>query len=323
MLVLGIIAVPALIVGYVALVRQRDRRAAALAAQGFTPNAKSRRMRKLRHIPFGLFLAALVLLLIAFARPQASVGIPHREGTVILAFDVSNSMKATDIKPTRLDAAKAAAHAFVAKQPADIKIGVVAFSNGAFITQQPTDVKTDVDKAIEGLSPSGATSLGWGIYTSLNAIAGKPITIDPNALNGDLSNLNIGYYGSGAIVLLSDGENTANPDPEQLAQLAAVAGVRVFTVGLGSPQGTVVTIDGFSVATALNEDLLTTIAKDTGGTYYNAQDAASLSKIYSHIDLRLTTQAKKTEITAIFTGASIVLLLIGAVLSLLWFGRLV
>jgi len=118
---------------------------------------------------------------------------------------------ATDLKPTRIDAAKAAARAFVEKQPKSIKIGVVAFSDGGLVTQPPTDVRTDVLAAIDRLAPQGATSLGQGIFTSLNAIAGKPITADLSNLNSDASNVDIGYYSSAAIVLLSDGQNTARP----------------------------------------------------------------------------------------------------------------
>jgi len=168
----------------------------------------------------------------------------------------------------------------------------------------------------------GGTSLGQGIFASLNAIAGHPISLDQNALSGDLSNVDIGYLG-GAVVLLSDGENTTNPDPLQVAQLAAVAGVHIYPIGIGSPDGTVVDIGGFQLATALNEDELTQIASTTGGSYFHAQDEASLASIYKHINLRTTTESKKQEATGVVTGASTVLLLVGAALSLVWFGRLV
>jgi Ca-activated chloride channel family protein len=278
----------------------------------------------------------VILLLVALARPQTTLGLPYRSGTVILAFDVSNSMLADDLKPTRMDAAKAAAHAFVDKQPSSIQIGVVAFSAGGLVTQQPTSNKADVQAAIDRLTPMGATSLGQGIFASLNAIAGKPLAIDPNQLGGNAPSAqgdpdgptaapgsSIGYYGSSAIVLLSDGENTDNPDPLAVAQLASVAGVKIYPIGIGSPQGSVIKVDGFSVATALDEDELTKIATLTNGTYFNAQDAASLAKVYDHIDLKVTTNPKKTEITALVSAISIVLLLASAALSLLWFGRLV
>src|SRR4051794_39431849 len=170
-----LLGVPLVVVGYVRLLRRRSERAAALAAQGFVPNASARRLRKVRHLPPVLFLVAVVVLLVAFARPEVSVGLPHREGTVILAFDVSNSMLAKDLQPTRMDAAKAAAKQFVDAQPGEIKIGIVAFNNGALITQQPTTTRADTLSAIDRLSPTGATSLGQGIFTALSAIAGRPL----------------------------------------------------------------------------------------------------------------------------------------------------
>ena len=320
MLALLVVA-PFLVAAYVSLVRRRARRTAELAAQGFVPTAAARRLRRLRHLPFGFFLAALILLLFALARPEVSLALPERSGTVILAFDVSNSMLAKDLAPTRMDAAKEAAKSFVEKQPASIKIGVVAFSDGALVTQQPTNVQADVLAAIDRLSPMGGTSLGQGLFASLNAIAGHPISLDENVPD-DIENVDIGFLG-GAVVLLSDGENTTNPDPLKVAQLAAVAGTHIYPIGIGSPDGTVVEINGFQVATALNEDELTEIASTTGGTYFHAQDQASLASIYKHIDLRTTTQSKKQEATGVVTGISTVILLIGASLSLLWYGRLV
>lgn len=317
-----LVLAPLLVAVYVVLIRRRARRAADLAAQGFVPTTSAQRYRRRKHLPFAFFMAAIVLLLFALARPQVSLAIPHREGTVILAFDASNSMMAKDLEPTRMEAAKAAARTFVDKQPESIKIGVVAFGDGALVTQQPTNVRADVLAAIDRLSPLGGTSLGQGIFTSLNAIAGHPISLDDNALAGDIENLDVGHL-DGAVVLLSDGENTSNPDPLEVAQLAAVAGVRIYPIGIGSPQGTVVEIDGFQVATALDEELLTTIATTTGGSYFRAEDGASLSKIYDSIDLHFTSEAKKQEATGIVTGVSIVLLLIGAAMSLVWFGRLV
>jgi Ca-activated chloride channel homolog len=322
MLVL-LLGVPFVVAGYMSLMRRRAARTAALAAQGFVPNASSRRLPRARHIPAALFIGALVVLLIAFARPEVSVGLPHREGTVILAFDISNSMLATDLQPTRMDAAKAAAKDFVNAQPSSIKIGIVAFNNGALITQQPTTVRADTLAAIGRLEPTGATSLGQGLFTSLSAIAGRPLSLPPNATGDDIGNVDIGYYGSAAIVLLSDGENTSGPDAVSVAELASTAGVHIYPIGIGSPQGAVVQIGGFSVATALDEQELMQIASVSNGKYYNAQDTESLTQVYKNIDLRSVTDPKKTEVTALFAGISTLLLLIGGALSMVWFGRLI
>lgn len=315
--------VPAALVGYRALLQRRDRRVAELAAQGFVATSASARRRRLRHVPFGFFLAALALLLVAMARPQASVSIPKRQGTVILAFDVSSSMVATDLAPTRLKAAQDAAKAFVDEQPDSIRFGVVAFSDGGLVTQQTTDVRADVLAAIDRLTPQGGTSLGKGIFTSLGAIAGKPIVLDDAAVEGDFDNVDIGYFGSAAIVLLSDGENTAEPDPVAVAELASVAGVNIHTIGIGSPQGTVVEIDGFNVATALDEETLARIAEVTDGTYSAAADPEALKDVYGSIDLQLEREADETEVTGLVAGVSALLLVVGATLSLVWFGRLV
>lgn len=274
-------------------------------------------------MPFALLTLATALALVSLARPSTNLSIPHREGTVILAFDVSNSMLATDLKPTRLDAAKAAAETFVEKQPSTIKIGVVAFSDNGLTTQAPTSVRADVLAAIGRLTPEGGTSLAAGIFTSLSAIAGKPIALSQEALNGNLDHVDIGYFGSATVLLLSDGENTAQADPLEVAKLASTAGVRVYTVGIGSPQGTVVTIDGFNIATALDEMQLTDIASVTNGKYFLAQDSASLASIYGSIKLAFVSHGQKTEITGLFAGAAAILLIVGATLSMLWFGRVV
>ena len=315
--------VPLAVVVYMRVAEQRSARAASLAALGFAPTSAARRRQAVRHVPAALFVTALAVMVVAFARPQMSIGLPHREGTVILAFDVSNSMLATDLKPTRMDAAKDAARAFVDDQPDTIKIGVVAFNNGALITQPPTSNRSETLAAIDRLTPGGATSLGQGIFSALSAIAGKPLTLPEGATAADVEDVDIGYYSSAAIVVLSDGENTAGPDAQAVAELASTAGVHIYPIGIGSPAGTVVQIDGFSVATALDEQTLSQIASVTNGTYYNAADAKTLTQVYGNIDLRTVIDAEKTEVTALFAGISTILLLVGGVMSMLWFGRLV
>lgn len=318
-----VLCVPLAAAGYLWLVRRRAEHRHALAAQGFVPNTAAGRLRRWRHVPAGLFLAALAVLIVALARPQLDFGLPQRKGTVVLAFDVSNSMLATDITPTRIDAAKAAAKQFVEEQPSTIDVGIVAFNNGALITQQPTDARADTVAAIDRLAPAGATSLGQGIFAALSAIVGRPLSLPPDASVDDIANADIGYYGSGAIVLLSDGENTSGPDAVAAAELASTAGVRVYTIGIGSPQGAVLQVGGFSIATALDEEELTAIASVTNGEYFAAQDADTLAGIYRNLDLRTVTDPKLTEVTAAFAGASLLLLLVGGALSVLLFGRLV
>lgn len=319
-----LVVIPALVAAYVSSRRRRSRRSAALAGQGLVATSSAgSRMRVRRHVPFALFASALTILLVGMARPMTSVRTPKREGTVILAIDVSNSMKADDIKPTRIDAAKTAAKAFVDRQAPAVRIGVVAFGDGAVIVQAPTTEHLAAVKAIDRLSVAGGTSLGQGLVTAISAIAGKPVTIDAEALASDSAQVDIGYFGSATVVLFSDGEETSRPDPVSVAEVASVAGVRVHTIGVGTDAGTVVQIDGFSVATALDSGLLKQVAATTDGSYYEGDDAAGLAAITKTIDLRFKIVSQHTEVTGLFSAAGALLLIIGALLSVLWFGRVV
>jgi Ca-activated chloride channel family protein len=198
---------------------------------------------------------------------------------------------------------------------------VVAFGDGALVVQRPTLVRADVLRAINRLSTGGGTSVGTGLLRSLDAIAGKTITVDQAALESDDSKIDVGFYGGTTIVLLSDGEETTPPDPLGIARVASVAGVRVQTIGVGTEAGATVQIDGFSVATALNADLLRRVAEVTDGSYHAASDAAGLAAIGKSVDLRFKIVSQHTEVTGLFTAGAVVLLLAGALLSVLWFGR--
>jgi Ca-activated chloride channel family protein len=275
-----------------------------------------------------LMLIGLTALLIGLARPRAMVALPHIEGTVILAFDVSSSMAADDPEPlqgadqpTRLDAAKTAARAFIEDQPPAVRLGVVAFSGGGLVIQKPTDDRQAVLEALDQLTPQGSTSLGDGIFASLNALSETPIALDPAALEeGDT--VDIGDFPSAIVVLLTDGENTDSPDPLLMAQLAADAGVRIFPVGLGSAEGVVLELEGFRILSRLDETVLRQIADTTNGAYYHAGDAQSLSDIYRDVDLQLTIRGESTEVTSVFAGIGLLLLLIAGGLELAWYGRM-
>jgi len=236
---------------------------------------------------------------------------------VILAFDISNSMNADDLEPTRIEAAKAAARTFVENQPRTVQIGVVAFSNGGLVVQQPTDDQAAILAAIDRLSPQGGTVLGQGIFTSLNAIAGKALAIDDTSSEA----LQVEDYSSAVILLLTDGEDTGGQDPLEIAQVAAEAGVRIYPIGIGTAEGTVLELDGFNILTQLNEPILQEIASLTNGQYYRAEDEEALQEIYQNVDLQLTIEGEKSEVTAIVSGLSLLFLLIGGGLSLIWFGR--
>jgi len=321
-MLISLLLIPLFVGGYVLLLRQRQRAATALGPMSLVQSGSGRNLGRRRHIPTVLFLMGLTLLLFGLARPEMFVDLPRLEGTVILAFDVSNSMTAEDLEPSRMEAAKTAARSFVEKQPSTVQIGVVAFSNGGLVVQPPTDDQTAVLATIDRLSPQGATSLGHGIFSALNAIAGEAISIDPEALEEGAPPLEIDHVSSAVVLLLTDGENTSAADPLEIAQLAAEAGVRIYPVGIGSVEGSVLQIEGFSILSQLNETTLQEIASLTNGQYYHAEDEESLQEIYENVDLQLTISGEKMEVTSIFAGLSLLFLLIGGALSLLWLGRM-
>jgi Ca-activated chloride channel family protein len=325
LMLFSLLLVPLLVWFYLRLFRRRRQAAVDLGPLGVVRSGSGRAIGARRHIAPALYLGGLSLLLLALARPQMNVSLPRVEGTVILAFDVSGSMEADDLEPTRIEAARAAARAFVENQPSTILMGVVAFSSGGVVVQPPTNDSLAVLETIDRLGPQGATSLGQGIFSSLSAIAGEPLALDIDPETGELAEgadlTEIGTFPSAVIVLLSDGENTDGTDPLQVAQLAADAGVRIYPVGIGSADGAVLEVEGFNIVTQLNETPLQDIANLTNGAYYSAANEESLREIYETIDLNLTVRGEMMEITALVAGLSALLFLVGGGLSLLWFGR--
>lgn len=320
LLAVAALVTAAAVAGYVALQR---RRAAAMAAVGFGALAGggSRRAALRRHLPYALLLAALPVLLAGLSRPEAEVAVPRVAGTAVLAFDVSNSMSAKDVAPNRLAAAKAAATGFVENQPDTVDVGVLAFGDQALLTQAPTADHSAAIAAIGRLSASGGTSLGQAILVALGTITGKPVSLPAEGAaptTGDL-----GYWPSATIVVFSDGQQTGGPDAEAAAELAAAAGVRIQTVGVGTAKGATVEVDGYQLGTQLDESLLTTVATTTGGAYQQAGDAGTLAATTKAIDLRLTTKKEPVELTAPFAGVALLLLMLGALLGTYWHGRIV
>jgi Ca-activated chloride channel family protein len=316
---------------YVVLERRRRRRVAAYGALavGVRRDVRALPDGLRRRIPAAFLLVGLTIVVMAMARPQSVVSLPRVEGTVVLAFDVSGSMAADDLEPTRMEAAKTAARAFVARQPASIRIGVVAFSDSGFSTQVPTNDETLLLAAIDRLDPERGTSIARGILTSLTTIAAADV--DPAAgfytnrspdPAPDLAPVPDGTYAPAAIVLLTDGENNQSPDPFEAAMAAADRGVRIFTVGVGSADGTTIEVEGFRVHSRLDEPTLRRISEITDGSYYAADGPEALSSIYDDIDTRLVIRPEPMEVTSLFAGAGVLVLLVGGIASLLWLGRL-
>jgi Ca-activated chloride channel family protein len=320
-LAVAVLVTAGAIAGYVALQR---RRTAALAAAGFgTPaGGRSRRAALRRHLPYAFLLAALPILLVGLSRPQAELAVPRVAGTVVLAFDVSNSMSADDVKPSRLGAAQAAATGFVEEQPTTVDVGVIVFGDQALMTQAPTDDRAAAVAAIKRAKPGGGTSLGQAILVALGTITGKPVSLPEEGAAAPATG-DLGYWPSATIVVFSDGEETGGPDVTAAAELAAAAGVRIQTVGVGTAKGAAVEVDGFQLSTALNEELLTAVAQTTGGAYQQAGDPDTLAETTKSIDLRLTTEKEPVELTAPFAGAALLLLALGALLGTRWHGRIV
>ena len=323
-----LLIVPLLLWLYFRAQRQRRDLAARYGSMGVVNDAAKKSVGLRRHLPALIFLAAIAILITSIARPQAEVSIPKLEGTVILTFDVSGSMAADDLKPTRMEAAKAAATEFVNKQPSNVLIGIVAFSDGGLSVQPPSNDKAQTLETIYRLVPRRGTSLGNGILVSLNTIvvsAGDPPflnTNNPSALSPLEPDSAIqGWYPSAVIVLLSDGENNQNPDPAAAADLAADLGVRIYTIGIGSTEGATLEVEGFTVFSQFDEELLQSVSYNTGGQYYKAANEADLARIYRDLEPKLSIKTENIEVTSLFAGAGVLLFLVAGALSLLWFGR--
>ena len=329
-MILLLLLIPLFGVLYIMFQQRRRRLAASYGGPGLLGGTMERGPGIRRHIPPALFLVGLSILIIALARPQTVISLPSVEGTVILVFDVSGSMAADDLKPTRMEAAKAAAQDFVERQPASVQIGVVAFSDGGLAVQAPTNDQEAILASINRLEPQHGTSLGQGILAALNTIAADAgqipdlesnLTPAPTAI-ATPTPVPEGTNMSAVIVLLTDGENTEAPDPLAVAQAAVERGVRIHTVGIGSAAGTTLDVNGFTVHTQLNEALLQQISQLTGGVYYSAENEQDLHSVYENLVPRLVIKPEKMEVTSIFAGASILVLLMGGTFSLLWFSRL-
>jgi Ca-activated chloride channel family protein len=300
------------------------RRAAALAAAGLTAGGPRRGRARLGGVWFTI--AGLAVLAIAVAGPAASVPVSRASGTVILAMDVSGSMTATDVAPSRLAAAKKAALSFINAQPDNVDVGVVAFQQGGLEAALPTPDHATASAAIRRLKAAGGTSLGDAILASLSAITHKTVAIGRGGSEPD-----IGFWPSATIVLLSDGQNEAgaasstgtDAGTDAAASVAEKAGVHIDTVGVGTTAGTTVVVDGYHLFTALDAAALKSIAQATGGTYHPASDASELDGIASSINLRLTVTSQPLPLAGAFIALALVLLAVGAVLTVTRTGRVI
>jgi Ca-activated chloride channel family protein len=289
------------------------RRAAALAAAGVAGRGR------VRLGGVWCTIAGVAVLAVAVAGPAASVPVSHASGTVILAMDVSGSMAATDVTPSRLAAAQRAALSFISAQPGSVDIGVVAFQQGGLEAALPTADHATASAAVRRLTAGGGTSLGDAILASLSAITRRTV-----AVGRDGSAPDIGYWPSATIVLFSDGQDEASAaSAATAASVAERAGVHVDTVGVGTATGTTVVVDGYHLFTALDPATLTSISQATGGAYHPASTAGELDGIASSINLRLTVTREPLPLAGAFIAAALALLAAGAVLTVARTGRVV
>lgn len=333
---------PVLVLLYLWLLRRRKRVALRYAELSLVKQALGKGQGLRRHIPPVLFLMAIAVLLVATARPMAVVTLPSQQETIILAMDVSGSMRAEDVQPTRMAAAQEAARAFLAELPRWTKVGLVTFAGTAALVQPPTVNRDDIRTAIDRFTYQRGTAVGSGVLVSLQAVFPdlafdlrsrnpRVDTRDPNrglALGSrpqpvrPFQPVPPGSLDSVAIVLLTDGQTTTGPDPVESARMAAERGVRVYTVGIGTPHGEIVVGDGWSMRVMLDEDSLKAIADVTRAEYFYAGTAVELRKVYESLSSRLTLEKRETEVTALFAGLAALLSLLAAGLSVLWYHRI-
>jgi Ca-activated chloride channel homolog len=338
-----LLIVPVLLGAYIWIQRRRRRYALRYSSLSLVKEATVPGSQYRRHIPPGLFLLGLTVMLFALARPQTVVLLPAEQQTVILAIDVSGSMRSRDINPNRIEAAKVAAVSFVQQQRPATRVGIVAFSGTASIVQPPTTDHDAAISAIKQLTLERSTAIGSGILVSLNAIYGNLYT---DTFGGDIATapgvasptpVPQGMHVPATVILLTDGANVQGPSPIEAAQKAADLGVRVFTIGVGDPNasfggpppgggsqggGGGRFFGGSGGRFEVDESTLKNIAETTDGEFFLATDAGALKDIYQKLNTEIVFTTQKTEVTALFTAGGMILSIVALGLSMLWFNRI-
>lgn len=296
-----------------------------------------------RHVPPALLGCALAVVLLASARPMARVTLPADYMTLILAMDVSRSMLAEDVEPSRIKAAQKAAREFLQDLPPNVRVGIVSFAGNAQVVQHVTNQRDELVAAIDRFQLQRGTATGSGLLLALATLRPEAsidlesVLYNPNPFNlsdsssGGSRSLDApaakperkpempGSYTGGAIVLLSDGRRTTGPDPLVAAQKAADMGVRVYTVGFGTPNGFIPGYEGYSFFTQVDEEALKGVAKVTEADYFKAASAEDLKQVYKHLSAQFTLEKRDTEITALLAGLALLLILLALGLSAYWF----
>lgn len=338
-----LLALPLLVLLYWWLLRRRKQTALRYANLSIVREAMGRGPGWRRHVPPVLMLLAFAAMLLASARPMATITLPSTQQTIILAMDVSGSMRAEDVQPNRLVASQAAAKAFLAELPRHVKVGIVAFAGAAQVVQPVTLSREDLNTAIDKFQLQRATAIGSAIVVSLSELfpdqrisltdmtynrntdpfAPRGRALDqPKAEEKPFQPVEAGSYGSAAIILLTDGQRTTGVDTAEAAKMAADRGVRVYTVGVGTVEGEIIGFEGWSMRVRLDEETLKEVARTTRGEYYYAGTAENLKQVYQSLSSKLTVEKKETEVAGLLALVASVLALSAAALSLLWFNRI-
>jgi Ca-activated chloride channel family protein len=327
--------VPLLVLLYLWLLRRRRRSTVRLASIAVARDALGKGPGWRRHVPPSLLLLAIAAGLFAASRPMAVVSMPLAQRTIMLAMDVSGSMRAEDVKPNRLKASQDAAKAFIQALPRDVRVGIVSFAGTAAVVQAPTTSREDLVAAIDRFQLQRGTATGSGIVLSLatlfpdHGIEIGHITGQRNmprmlgdAPRKEFTPVEPGSYSSAAIIMLTDGQRTTGPDPLDAAKMAAERGVRVYTVGVGTTSGEIIGFEGWSMRVRLDEETLKNVSVVTQGQYFYAGTAQDLLKVYESLSSKLVVERKETEVSALFAVLGALLAALAAGLSVFWFGRI-
>ena len=309
----GLLLVPIALVGYWLVQRRRIKYAARFTNLDLLSNVVDASPGRRRHVPAALVLASLAALVVAMARPQTVVAVPRDDATVVLTMDSSASMTATDVPPTRLDAAKTAASSFLDRLPERFRVGLVSFSSTVSVLEEPTEDRDSVRSSLESLEGDVGTALGDAIVTSVD------LAPDPEEQPSGSKPL----Y---AVLLLSDGANSTGSEPLAVLDQAKEAGVPIYTIALGTAAGTVDITNDYgetqTYSVPPDPETLKQVAEETGGRFFEAPTQADLEAVYEEIGSQVSYEDEERELTAAFAAAGAVLLLIGGSLSALWFGRI-
>jgi Ca-activated chloride channel family protein len=316
LVLLALLAIPLLALGYARAERNRRAAAASFASPALQPSVAPRRPGWRRHLPLVAMALAIAALIVAAARPERTVAVPVERASILLATDVSGSMTATDVAPNRLSAAKRAGFQFLAQVPKQVNVGVMAFNQVPRVLQSPTRDRQAVSSAIQRMSVSGGTATGEAIYTAigvLNRAPGVGLKRPP-----------------AAIVLLSDGASTSGRDPVAAAQAAGKLKIPIYTVALGTSQGTITVkrpqrLGGGTTTQRVPPDprSLAEIARASGGKAFTAESASGLKTVYERLGSQLGKKKEKRQVTSAVAGGGLLLLLGGAAMSLGFFGRII